>query len=605
MNYENFKYIICDDKKRPKHSFDITYSYEEVENEENLAIKLEEPYVIVDLDQEEEFNILYKLIQDRGIKTRVLKTSRGGHFWFKSLSPMKNVVHSNTPLTLEIDVKSWGKKTMEVIKQKGVLREWVHYDNDIDELPIFLKPIASSKKLLHFKEGQGRNDGLFTLIIPLLNAGLSQAEIRTCFELINNYIFDTPLPNVEIEKMFENNKIFENSMQIFYNGKTFLHNTFADYLINCLYIKSYGHDIYFYHNGSYTCNSDVLKYKMLELLPNLKTNDIRETYENIRLKMSVRDDTPDTNVIGLQNGLYNLKTGEFTPPTPTIFNINKLNCTYNPQAFDQEVYDVIKSLACDNQDTINLLVQMLGYFLLNDCRYQKAFILLGNGRNGKSMFLSMIRAWLGDENCASLALEELSDKFKTAELVGKLINIGDDSGHNLLQNTAVFKKLVTGDSITVERKNQQPFKFANKAKMIFAANALPPTTDKSEGFFRRCIIIPFNAVYRETDPDYDENKLDKLITENAKSYLFLIALGGLNSLIGNKCFSTTTDSERMSKNYALHNNTVALWYEENSSVVGNAQELYSHYILYCTRNGLKPIGGVKFKEELRKLKKEL
>ena len=60
--------------------------------------------------------------------------------------------------------------------------------------------------------------------------------------------------------------------------------------------------------------------------------------------------------------------------------------------------------------------------------------------------------------------------------------------------------------------------------MIFAANSLPPTTDKSDGFFRRCIVIPFNAVFRETDKNYDENKLDKLITDDAKSYLFKVAL---------------------------------------------------------------------------------
>ena len=62
MGLESFKYIICDNQKRPTHSFDTTYSYEEVKDKENLAIKLEEPYVIIDLDNDEEFEILLKIV---------------------------------------------------------------------------------------------------------------------------------------------------------------------------------------------------------------------------------------------------------------------------------------------------------------------------------------------------------------------------------------------------------------------------------------------------------------------------------------------------------------------------------------------------------------
>src|SRR5699024_1243807 len=107
-----------------------------------------------------------------------------------------------------------------------------------------------------------------------------------------------------------------------------------------------------------------------------------------------------------------------------------------------------------------------------------------------------IMNWVGHDNCSSLALEDLSERFRTSQLVGKIANIGDDSGSDLLKNTAIFKKIVTGDSITVEYKHGQPFSFNNKAKLLFSANNLPPSSDKSDGFFRRMIIIPFNAVFR-------------------------------------------------------------------------------------------------------------
>ena len=604
MGLENFRYIICDDKKRPTHPFDITYSYEEVKDKPNLAIKLEEPYVVIDIDNDDEFNIVYNIIKDLNIKTRVLKTSRGGHFWFKSLKPIKNVIKSNTPLTVDIDVKSWGKQTMEVIKRDGTWREWLKYDENIDILPSFLKPINYKKDILHFREGDGRDAALFTFIIPLINEQLSKDEIKATFYLINKYIFDEPLLDSEIDKMFDDNKIFESLNNIFYNGRKFQHNVFADYLIREFHIKGYGGEVYFYHNGVYSNNKDLLARHMLEIIPELVTNNIKETYENIRVKLCDDQTSINTDYINVKNGLYNLQTGGFMSHTPDIFTINQLDCEYDPNAYDDEVYKVITSLACNDEQIITLLIQMIGYFLLGDCRFQKSFILLGNGRNGKSMFLEMIRKWLGEDNCSSLALEDLSEKFRTAEIVGKVINIGDDSGHNLLQNTAIFKKLVTGDSITIERKNQHPFKYRNKAKMIFAANSLPPTTDKSDGFFRRCIIIPFNAIYHETDPDYDENKLDKLITKNAKNYLLLLGITGLKSLLQEKMFSVPTNSRALVTYYEMANNNVLMWYQTTDTEYESVGKAFSDYLLYCTNNGYKPVSVGKFKQEYSKLKKK-
>lgn len=598
MGLENFKYIVCDNKKRPLHPFDEKHTYNEIKDKPNLAIKVEEPYLIVDIDDEDEFKILCNIVKDLDIKTRILKTSRGGHFWFKSLQPIKNVVHSCTPITLHIDIKCWGKQCMEVVKLNGEWREWLRYDETVDVLPIFLKPIVYDKNILHYKNGDGRDDALFTFIIPLINEKLNKQEIRQCFDLINKYIFDEPLNDSEIDKMFDGNKVFDSLSSIFYNRNKFLHNIFADYLITEYNIKGFGGNVYFYNDTYYSDNKDILASKMLQVLPELSSSQIREVLENIRIKKSIENEIVNSDYINLRNGLYNIATNEFVPHTPHIFTLNQLQCIYDPDAFSQDVYDTMKSLACDNENIITLLIQMLGYCLLGNCRFQKSFILLGNGRNGKSMFLEMIRNWLGDDNCSSLALEDLSERFRTAELVGKMVNIGDDSGHNLLENTAIFKKLVTGDSITVERKNAQPFKYKNTAKLLFAANSLPPTTDKSEGFFRRCVIIPFNAVFRETDKNYDENRLDKLITDDAKSYLFKLALLGLQSLLENKKFAIDDNTSKLTREYQISNDNVLQWRCDTSEMkFTNIRSAYTSYVVYCTSHKYKPLSIGKFERE--------
>lgn len=594
------KYIKCNDDKSPLHSFDTTYTLGEVHEHDNLALLIEEPYVVVDIDDEDEFNIVLRIIKDLNIKTRILKTTRGGHFWFKSLKPCLNVVHSNTPITVKIDIKSWGKKTMEVVKHKGVWRTWLQKDETVDELPFFLRPIKASKDILGMSNGDGRNDALFTYILPLINEKLSKDEIKTTFYLINQYVFSEPLSTREIDAMLDKNEIFDKPSMLFYNGSSFQHNVFADYMIAEYHMKSYCGEVYFYDGSSYVTDKELVKAKMIQILPVLKKTQLEEVYENIRYKLLPNPVNVNKQFINVKNGLYNLGNGLLMRHTPDIFTINQLNCSYVPGIKCDIVDKTLNNVCCNNESIRMLLQQLMGYCLLPDCRLQKSFILLGNGSNGKSLFLEMVRTFIDDKNCSSLALEDLSATFRTAELVGKMVNIGDDSAQSLLENTAIFKKLVTGDSITIERKHQLPFKFVNSAKMLFALNALPPTLDKSDGFFRRCIIVPFNARFSPTDKDYDMNLIDKVTTSEARSYLFSLALEGLKKLLEDRKFIEPDEVTNAKDHYELANNNILMWLTVTSSEFDTLTDAYSNYVAFCAKNGYKPVNLNKFQSEIQK-----
>ena len=139
------KYIIIDENKTPKHSLDEAYTYDEIKNEPNVAMLVEEPYVVLDIDNKEHFDVLTEIVSDYGLKTRIMKTTRGGHFWFKSVLPLTNNVDINTPITLRTDIRSWGKKSLVTIKLNGVWRKWLKDDDTIDELPYWLRPMKWNK----------------------------------------------------------------------------------------------------------------------------------------------------------------------------------------------------------------------------------------------------------------------------------------------------------------------------------------------------------------------------------------------------------------------------------------------------------------------------
>ena len=596
------QYIIIDEHKTPKHSLDHPKPYDEVKDEENLAILVDEPYVVLDIDSEEHFNCLCEIVKDYGIRTRIMKTNRGGHFWFKSIEPLTNSIDINTPITLRTDIKSWGKKSMVTIKLKGEWRQWIKNDDIVDEIPYWLKPIKWKKDLYGLKEGDGRDAGLFSCIIPLMQRGLNKQQIQYIFNIINSYVFAEPLKQREIIKMFDNNKVFEQKEIGFYNGRTFQHNIFVDWLLENYQYAKYNSNLYTYHNGKYYEDDEKnskIKLDMITKLPALKTKDQNEAYQNLKLRLPESQPDEFPLIVNFRNGLYDLDKDCYLSHTPGVFSLNQLNCIYNPDAKCEDVDKLLDNVSCNNKGIRTLLEEMLGYILIGDCRFQRSFILLGEGSNGKSVFLDMITSWLGSENCSSLALEDLSDRFRPSQLVGKMVNIGDDSGADLLKNTAIFKKLVTGDPLTVEFKHGQPFSYANRAKMIFSANNLPPSSDKSNGFMRRMTIIPFLAKFSPNDSNYDPMIKDKITTEDAKSYILNIAIKAAQKLIRNKKFTIPDAVTEELNKYEESNNNVLSYLNEVPPIYEmDVSKTYANYCLYCVRNNTSPYKVNKFIEEI-------
>ena len=596
------QYIIIDEHKTPKHSLDHPKPYDEVKNEENLAILVDEPYVVLDIDSEEHFNCLCEIVKDYGIRTRIMKTNRGGHFWFKSIEPLTNSIDINTPITLRTDIKSWGKKSMVTIKLKGEWRQWIKNDDIVDEIPYWLKPIKWKKDLYGLKDGDGRDAGLFSCIIPLMQRGLNKQQIQYIFNIINSYVFAEPLKQREITKMFDNNKVFEQKEIGFYNGRTFQHSIFVDWLLENYQYAKYNNNLYTYHNGKYYEDDEKnskIKLDMITKLPALKTKDQNEAYQNLKLRLPESQPDEFPLIVNFRNGLYDLDKDCYLSHTPGVFSLNQLNCIYNPDAKCEDVDKLLDNVSCNNKGIRTLLEEMLGYILIGDCRFQRSFILLGEGSNGKSVFLDMITSWLGSENCSSLALEDLSDRFRPSQLVGKMVNIGDDSGADLLKNTAIFKKLVTGDPLTVEFKHGQPFSYANRAKMIFSANNLPPSSDKSNGFMRRMTIIPFLAKFSPNDSNYDPMIKDKITTEDAKSYILNIAIKAAQKLIRNKKFTIPDAVTEELNKYEESNNNVLSYLNEVPPIYEmDVSKTYANYCLYCVRNNTSPYKVNKFIEEI-------
>lgn len=142
-----------------------------------------------------------------------------------------------------------------------------------------------------------------------------------------------------------------------------------------------------------------------------------------------------------------------------------------------------------------LLYEIVGYTLLaGEYPLNKAIMLVGSGRNGKSTYLGLLTRLLGSHNVVSVKLQDLTNersRFSLANLYGKLANVFADLPSEALRNTGVFKVLTGEDPVTADRKYRDPITFRNYAKMIYSANELPKVYDMSTAFWRRWLVVEF------------------------------------------------------------------------------------------------------------------
>jgi len=585
------KYIKINEKKQPLHKLKDFKSSSEIKDSENIAVLIEKPYVVIDIDSEEDFKKIYNIITSLNIKSNIMKTDRGGHFWFTCKKEVSNKINKRCGLTVPVDLKSGYRNSMVTVKFKNKWRKWIITHKLIDEIPEWLLPLGLKDDVRNLKEGEGRNDALFNLIIPLLKKGFSKTSIYNTFIIINDYILKESLPIAEINAMFDKNTIFETVSKAFLEKGKFKHDEFAKWICKIHNIKYYDR-LYIYKNNIYYPDLRFIEQKLIEEIPVLTKHRRKETLSYMEL-IDSNINFPKKEKIVVKNGTLNVMVEKLEKFNPDVFYTTMINCKYDENAYDENVDKMLNQLISNDKKTRELLEEVLGYLLVDHVEYQKAFIIVGEGSNGKSTFLKMIREWLGVENCSSLAIEELNHRFRASALFNKKINLGDDISSKNLADSAMFKSLVTGDKIVLERKGLDAFEYCYTGKLMFTSNSIPMFKDKSIGLSRRLVLIPFINTYSSKDKNYDPEILDKITTENAKSYLLNLAIKGIQRLHENKKFTESSIVLELYSQFRKENNSVIEWLSHikiDKIINEDTHNTYVKYKSFCLSNGLMPQG---------------
>ena len=600
------QYIILDGK-RPVHGFKDgvgAKTWDEVKDFDNVAVIVPKGYVVLDFDTTSDAEIMLKIVDALNLKTKVMRTTRGIHCWFKSPEEEpKNFIKNRLAIGIYCDRKAGGRNAYVKIKQDGTKRDWIRVvkAEDMDVVPKWLTSVSAPSGKFAFKEmgeGSGRNQELFNYIVYLQTKGFNRDEIRKTIEIINDFVFAEALTGSEIaticrDEAFKPDDVIAEQIAEAEKKSSFDHISIANHIVEKHRLIKYGTTIYEYTDNYYQPAEFLRKY-VRDTYFGAKNNQVNEVVSYISDMQALKAGSikPDPYTINLKNTRYDIKSGKCVEFDPDVIEFDRIPVVYDPSAYCADLDKMLNRVFLGDREVINLFEEMIGATLLRHNRYQKAFLFSGRGSNGKSTILDLIKTFLGTVNYSTLSLEEVTGRFNKILLEHKRANIGDDIDNVTIKDTGMLKKMIAGNSITVESKGEKGYTIDLYATHIYSCNEIPRSFDKTDGFYRRWIIIPFNASFSPEDEDYDPLIGDKIVTPTALSYLLNLGIRGARRLLKLGRFTEPQSVMNALENYKMDNSTTLSWIEdkeidEDYLLSKPRDAIYSEFVDWCKLSGIK------------------
>ena len=318
-------------------------------------------------------------------------------------------------------------------------------------------------------------------------------------------------------------------------------------------------------------------------------------------------------LIAMKSGLFSIDgflKGEKKPirsHTPLYFNLNALNFDYNENGKCPTFLKFLEEMIPD-PELRRGLQEFIGLCFTPDTSFNVMMFLKGDGANGKSVLLEVIRCLLGKENVSSLGLEafNLARTFPLASSANKLANIASEVSEVGKAEEGVLKQYTGGEPLSVERKQKDPFPMYPTAKLIFAMNTLPVFRDKTDGIFRRIFLIPMDVTIPREKQNRNLIKSDFWENSGELEGIFNWGLEGLKRLRERGHFEMPQASETAKGSYRAEMNPARNFLLEAVEIGTESDKissptLFQLYKMWCAENGNSPLNSNNFCKEIKRL----
>lgn len=306
-----------------------------------------------------------------------------------------------------------------------------------------------------------------------------------------------------------------------------------DMMIKVFHIKRFNSELYIFKiNGWQKLSEDELKgfvSKMIQVLLIGYTptqSALNNVVEGLQKSTDVEELVENEHYIGCGENMFDLNTFKVVKNSIDIFPKTRLNLALDkndeitdqiPKHFNQYMLE----LANYDDDLQYFLFQHTAVLLTADTKYRRGLILYGGAKNGKSVYIELVKSFFYSKDIVSKPLNELEGRFDKESLIDKSLMASHEIGQSRIQEQIVndFKKLLSVESMHVDRKGKTQVEVTLDLKLIFSTNAVlnfPP--EHAKALERRINIIPCEYYVEKADISL----IDKLQSEKKEIFLYLM-----------------------------------------------------------------------------------
>lgn len=361
--------------------------------------------------------------------------------------------------------------------------------------------------------------------------------------------------------------------------------------------------------GIWTMNENDIARLIATIQSNATIKQIEDISNQIRLKAEKRSVDTERYLVPCKNGIYNTKTKTLDAFSPNYVFLSKLATDYNPtiempvllNGWTPESF--IKELSNNDTEIETLLYQVINDAVHPNYSRKKAIWLYGSGSNGKSTYQDVIKNIVGNDCYSTLKFNEFSERFRLHSLIGKSVNIGDDVNAGVrVDDSSNFNSIVTHDSVTIEEKYKSPYHTTLYCTLIQSTNEMPTIRNKTNGTYRRMLIVPFENQFEDT-PENGEIKENYIKSKEVLEWILAKALS-----MDFEQFINPNASKALLEEYKADNDAILAFKQDVFDVLVSKgadivplTPLFNLYTIYCKKNKLRQEKQRTFNKELKKL----